>query len=232
MSIFAQLQYATQNSVQAFIPLCFRIHQNHFGIEKARRIVLSGGTRHVHTSKLFPFPISTRHSICNAISAWNSLLAPVAEGVSVCSRSCARITSFLQQEKERDMCGWKNSRTTRRSVGFLVVVRKGWILTSCMFRERESPPHLALRRRSLPTCCLSAKNRWMPCCGLLLYVTHTYMVRQWRPPWELSSQPVDHLLHPYSKLHTRAAFGLDAAMDPAIFFQSSLHTCIQQCKAK
>jgi hypothetical protein len=51
--------------------------------------------------------------------------------------------------------------------------------------------------------------------------THTRCGSGGRRGNRAASPSVDHLYcsaHPYSEFHTRAAFGLDAAMDPAVFF--------------
>jgi hypothetical protein len=83
------------------------------------------------------------------------------------------------------MCGWKNSRMTRRSLcrsGFWrgAVSEKG-LNSHFVFRERESRISAvcaarARRRRShsLPVAFawVLKIDGWMPCCGLLLYVTH------------------------------------------------------------
>jgi hypothetical protein len=97
-----------------------------------------------------------------------------------------------------------------------------------MFRERES--HLGVCGGALTPYLLLGVLKiegWMPCCGLLLNVTH---IRGAAVAAAVGiEQPARRspiLLHLHSEFHTRVAFGLDAALDASRCFFSN-HRCMK-----
>lgn len=182
-------------------------------IEKTRRAHIQFSqedtARTHHSSKLFPFPISLSvsvqpqppHSICNAISAHEIL----------CSCQLQR-DKFLSETSLQKRETWVGVKILGRSGG-----ERGEF-SHLMFSQSQSSSPLAHTAALAPYLLLGAKNRRMPCCGLLLciYVAHIYV--QWHGHRGNSARRSPILHYPHSEFHTRAVFALDAVMDPARFF--------------